>query len=76
MLISVLVLFEKEDSVFLYEHYKNEQTNKQTSKVVFVLDINWKRESFRYWFTTHHDLVTRPELSSCHIINFIHHISS
>ena len=40
MLISVLVLFKKEDLVFLYEHYKNEQTNKQTSKVVFVLDIN------------------------------------
>ena len=31
---------------------------------------------FCYWFTAHHDIITRLQLLSCHIINFINHISS
>ena len=75
MLISVLVLFKKEDLVFLYEHYKNEQTNKQAKLYLFWILTEKERASF-IWFTTHNDLVTRLQLSSCHIINFIAHISS
>ena len=31
---------------------------------------------FYYWFTTHQDIITQPQPLSCHIINFIDHISS
>ena len=31
---------------------------------------------FYYWFTTHHNILAQPQLFSCHIIDFIDHISS
>ena len=30
---------------------------------------------FYYWFTTHHDIITQPQLLSCHVTTFIDHVS-
>ena len=60
MLLVFLVVFQKEDLVTLREHYK----------------INWKRDMLCYWFTLHHDTIIQPQFLSCHIINFIDHITS
>lgn len=42
---------------------------------IFVSDANWEREMFCYWFTSDHEIITRPRLLSFHNIKFIDHIS-
>ena len=36
----------------------------------------WSKVIFFYWFASHHDIITQPQLLSCYIINFNDHISS
>ena len=52
-----------------WQERKNTKINEKNTKLRTQI-------LFYDWFATHHDVNTQPQFLSCHIINFIDHISS